>query len=375
MPDDREQPPTDGLRLTYAAIAGRLGISGEAARQLVRRRGWRRIIPNRQGAPAIIIVPEDELAAEQWRQSRSDRATSPDEGDTPPDVRPTSSDTAILEAEISRLSTLLGAAGERADRAEQRSVAADADRRQADIRIEAAEADRRQADADRRAAETRGNQAEQRAEAERERANRAQAGRESERARADALRDRLLVMQEQLADAHGALQAAEATTARADRDKEQAEAGREAERARADALRDQVASLQAQVTAAQAEAKAVNDRAWATGEQLGAAEQRAMTERERADRLASNVAHERQDFLDAESRTRRELDEIRQRLEQAEENREAAAELHRQVEVRAASAEAAAEAALQEAVELKAAAEAAGRGGRWARLRRAWRGA
>jgi hypothetical protein len=62
------------------------------------------------------------------------------------------------------------------------------------------------------------------------------------------------------------------------------------------------------------------------------------------------------------------------RLEQAEESREAAAELHRQVEARAASAEAAAEAALQEAVELKAAAEAAGRGGRWARLRRAWRG-
>jgi hypothetical protein len=88
----------------------------------------------------------------------------------------------------------------------------------------------------------------------REQLSRAEARREAERALADALRDRLLAMQEQLADAHGALQAAEATTARADRaerDKEQAEAGWEAERARADAIRDQVASLQAQLATAE----------------------------------------------------------------------------------------------------------------------------
>lgn len=47
--------------MTYAEIADRLGISGEAARQLVRRRGWRRIMPNHPSAPAIIVVPPDEL--------------------------------------------------------------------------------------------------------------------------------------------------------------------------------------------------------------------------------------------------------------------------------------------------------------------------
>jgi hypothetical protein len=73
---DGEQPPTTGdgtLRLTYHQIAARLGISGEAARQLVRRRKWQRIKPNRLGAPAIVVVPEDELAGEHWRE---DHATS-----------------------------------------------------------------------------------------------------------------------------------------------------------------------------------------------------------------------------------------------------------------------------------------------------------
>ena len=121
---------------------------------------------------------------------------------------------------------------------------------------------------------------------------------------------------------------------------------------------------------AEAEAKAVNDRAWATGEQLAAAEQRAEAERERADRLASSVAHERQDFLDAESRTRRELDGIRERLEQAGESSEAASELRRQVEA-AQIAQGQAEAA--EAELRQTGAERQGRG-LLARLRAAWRG-
>jgi hypothetical protein len=73
------------LRLTYAQLAARLRISGEAARQLVRRRQWRRIQPNRTGAPAIIVVPDEELAAESWRQ---DRPTLPDIGDTEADKPP-----------------------------------------------------------------------------------------------------------------------------------------------------------------------------------------------------------------------------------------------------------------------------------------------
>ncbi len=68
---------------------------------------------------------------------------------------------------------------------------------------------------------------------ERARAERAEQGRDSERTRVDVLRDRLTTMQAQLADAHAALQAAEAADARADR----AEADRNAERERADALR------------------------------------------------------------------------------------------------------------------------------------------
>jgi chromosome segregation ATPase len=196
-------------------------------------------------------------------------------------------------------------------------------------------------------------------ETERQRADRAEQGREGERVRADSLRDRLNAMQGQLADAHAALQRAETADARADRaerDKERAEAGRDAERARADALRDQVTSLQAQLATAEAEAKAVNDRAWATGEQLGAAEQRAETERERADRLASSVAHERQDFLDAESRTRRELDEVRGQVEALRVQLGA-----RQEVVDAAEA-------IRQADDRRRAL------GRWARLRRAWRG-
>jgi hypothetical protein len=121
-----------------------------------------------------------------------------------------------------------------------------------------------------------------------------------------------------------------------------------------------VASLQAQLATAEAEARAVNDRAWATGEQLAAAERRAETERERADRLASNVAHERQDFLDAESRTRRELEAVRHRADAAEQA--------------ADQARAEAQDAAQAAAELRQADAARQGRGRWARLRAAWRG-
>jgi hypothetical protein len=71
MPSDQPSPPSTGVvgehHLTYAQIATRLAISTDAARLLVRRRGWRRITPNRLGAPAIIIIPDEALAAEDWR--------------------------------------------------------------------------------------------------------------------------------------------------------------------------------------------------------------------------------------------------------------------------------------------------------------------
>ena len=67
-------------------------------------------------------------------------------------------------------------------------------------------------------------------------------------------------MQEQLADAHAALQAAakaEARAERAERGKEQIEQGRETAEARADELRDRLDDLGAKLTGAQAELAAV----------------------------------------------------------------------------------------------------------------------
>jgi hypothetical protein len=63
------------LRLTYAQIAERLGISADAARMLARRRGWMRQVPNRRGAPVFVVVREDALEAEQWRTA--DERTTP----------------------------------------------------------------------------------------------------------------------------------------------------------------------------------------------------------------------------------------------------------------------------------------------------------
>jgi hypothetical protein len=73
MANTGEQSPKDGpLRLTYAALGARLGISPDAARMLARRRDWHRVIANRRGAPTIVVVPEDELASQQWRAGEHD---------------------------------------------------------------------------------------------------------------------------------------------------------------------------------------------------------------------------------------------------------------------------------------------------------------
>ncbi len=98
---------------------------------------------------------------------------------------------------------------------------------------------------------------------------------------------------------------------RADR----AEASRDQERSRADVLGTQAQEALTRLAAAEAEVKAAHDRAWASGEAQAAAERRAEAERGRADRAESAAAHERQDFLDGESRTRRELETVRKRLD------------------------------------------------------------
>ena len=126
MPNDEHSPTQEGdvgaSRLTYAQLAERLGISGDAARQLVRRRGWRRIMPNYPGAPAVIVVPEDELGAEQWRQDRGGTPPSDAGATLPCEAAPTPSyDISALEGAVASLTERAEAAETRADRAEARA--------------------------------------------------------------------------------------------------------------------------------------------------------------------------------------------------------------------------------------------------------------
>jgi hypothetical protein len=149
--------------------------------------------------------------------------------------------------------------------------------------------------------------------------------------------------------------------AEAEADRRAAEACADDERARSDALRERLETVQAQLGTAEAEAKAAHDRAAVSGEQQAAAERRAAADRERADRTEASAAHERQDFLDVEILTRRELDTLRERLAKAEKGREVA------------------EAAVQQAAETADAVlradDARRRRGLLARLKAAWRGA
>ena len=139
-----------------------------------------------------------------------------------------------------------------------------------------------------------------------------------------------------------------------------ADADRRAAEARADALRERIEGLLTKLATAEADAKAANDRVWASHEQLAAVERRADAERERADRAEAATAHERQEFLDVEVLTRRELDTLRERLAAAEQGREVA--------------EAAVLQAAQTADEVLQTAAARQRLGLVARLKAAWRG-
>jgi hypothetical protein len=128
MPDPTTPDPGNGaMRLTYAEIAARLGITGDAARQLVRRRGWERLRANYPGAAAVIVVPPDELASEQWR---ADRPTSPsDDATTPTHTGLLSGALAALEGAVYSLST-------RAEAAEARATVAEAGREAERARVD-----------------------------------------------------------------------------------------------------------------------------------------------------------------------------------------------------------------------------------------------
>ena len=152
MPDTGEHvPPTQGdvHRLTYAELATRLGISGDAARQLTRRRGWQRTRGNFPGAPAVILVPVDDLAAEQWRDDRptppDNRPTSPYEvGATPPDTGLLARGLAALEDAVSVLREQLqrSEAGREAERQRADDLRAQIDALNTEMVMMRAEADR-----------------------------------------------------------------------------------------------------------------------------------------------------------------------------------------------------------------------------------------
>jgi hypothetical protein len=84
MTDDAPLDSTDGQQvaagavrhLTYGQIGERFGMSADAARQLVRRRGWCRSRPNAIGQPVVVGVPEAELTGEHPRPTTDDE--SPD---------------------------------------------------------------------------------------------------------------------------------------------------------------------------------------------------------------------------------------------------------------------------------------------------------
>ena len=132
------------------------------------------------------------------------------------------------------------------------------------------------------------------------------------------------------------------------------------ERARADEAESRANSLRERGEGLLRQLATAKAMVVASREQLEAVERRADAERERADRAEAAAAHERQDFLDVEVLTRRELDTLRERLAEAEKGREVA--------------EAAVLQAAQTADEVLQTAAARQRLGLLARLKAAWRG-
>jgi chromosome segregation ATPase len=285
--------------MTFAELATIRGISKLSAVALVRRHGWRRQRDNQGHMTALVPAA---WADTEPTNELTDQAV--DKGD----VSLTARSLAALEdaiaalraakdSEIATLHSVIDGLRASIARAEDRAGRAETDR-----------------------------------DAERVRADRAEADRSEDRRRADDLRDRLTAMQEQLADAHAALQAAAEADARAkqaERNRERAEASLDAERGRAGSLRAQIDELNAEMVVARAEA--------AAHAEAGRAE-----ERQRAD--AINAL-----------------------LEATQEELAGQRELTDQTRADAERAHAEAEALRQAEDERRAR-------GRWARLRVAWRG-
>jgi chromosome segregation ATPase len=364
MPPDT--PDDTGRWLTYAEFASLRGIARESAVRMAQRNHWRRRRNNR--GEALVMVPEDALPADtaggHGGEVPGDNAGGlpGDKEDVPLDIA--AGALAALEGAVEALREQLDVANTRAERAET--------------------------------------------------------DRAEERQRADDLRERLIAMQEQLADAHAALQAAAEAGARAERaeagrDQERgradrAEAATTAERARADALRERIEALQEQLAAhqegadateaiRQAEAMVDSLREAHAGEvgALKAERHRLATQIDgfaaRADQAEAHTdsLRARVDVLQRERDTARvEAEADAAGLRQAEEEQRATADALREradelqagqelmMDMHARSLAAAQEQLerVREAAEGLRQADAArkARGGRLARLRAAWRG-
>jgi hypothetical protein len=143
MGDNGGQIPAttgDGRRLTYAELAARLGISGEAARILVRRRGWQRMMPNHPRGLTVVVVPDDALADEDWRRVAP---TVPDEPATEGDtqggqaLQPATGEH-LMAGALATLETVVLSLTERALAAERRADGAEATVTEANRRAESA---------------------------------------------------------------------------------------------------------------------------------------------------------------------------------------------------------------------------------------------
>jgi hypothetical protein len=101
--------PVDTLSLTYGELADRLGIEREAARQLVKRRGWPKWKSN-EDQQVRVSVPE------QWLTSRPETGFRPDDetGAEPVENRVEPGVLSVLTRHIERLEAQLDEAQKRA---------------------------------------------------------------------------------------------------------------------------------------------------------------------------------------------------------------------------------------------------------------------
>jgi hypothetical protein len=236
---------SNGRWLTYGEIAASRGTSRIAAVRLTQRHKWRRQMGN-DGLARVLVPPNmlpDNVASHATGDNTGNSISNvSDVGNAVSDVASNTAgdvtdNMALLAAIEAAHAGEVAALRERAEVAERRADAADADRRAAQARAEHAEAAR---DAER-----------VRADALRDRLNAQLVAAETTEAHAAALRDRLDAMQAQLVEAHAALQAAVETERRA----AQAEQEIAGERTRADALRDRLDASQAQIAVAEAAAE------------------------------------------------------------------------------------------------------------------------